>query len=128
VLVERMMPYVTVFSGRAQVNVLDAEPLVLAALPGVTPESLQAMLEARALPQVDRKSLPSLLGATQGLANTESGKAVRIGVVIDFDNGRRSGADAVILLPDDRSDPYRVLSWRYAYDGVTDQPVDFGRR
>jgi general secretion pathway protein K len=51
-----------------------------------------------------------------------------VGVRVAFDNGRRSAAEAVILLPDDGPVPYRVLSWRNAFDGTTDQPLDFGRR
>ena len=41
VLIERMLPFVTVFSGKAQVDVIDAAPQVIAALPGMTPEIVQ---------------------------------------------------------------------------------------
>jgi general secretion pathway protein K len=40
-------------------------------------------------------------------------------VVIDFDSGRRSAAEVVILLLDEGDEPYRVLSWRNASDGST---------
>jgi general secretion pathway protein K len=40
-------------------------------------------------------------------------------VVIDFDSGRRSAAEVVILLLDEGEEPYRVLSWRNAADGST---------
>ncbi len=129
VLVERMLPFVTVFSGKAQVDVLDAAPQVVAALPGMTPETLQAILAAREHGQLDRTNLPGLLSGTgSSLATAEGSKAVRVGVRIDFENGRQAGAEAVILLPDDGPDPYRVLSWRNAFDGATDQPMDFGKR
>ena len=45
VMIERMLPFVTVFSN-APVNVLDAAPQVMAALPGMTPENLQELLVA----------------------------------------------------------------------------------
>src|SRR5262249_38515592 len=105
VLLERVMPYVTVLRGRAQINVVDAAPQVIAALPGVTPESLQTVLAARAAGLLDKTTLPSVLGSAQGLATSDAGKSVRVGVRVDFDNGRRSGGEVVILLPDDGTEP-----------------------
>jgi general secretion pathway protein K len=129
VLVERMLRYVTIYSGKAQVDVIDAAPQVIAALPNMTPEALQAVLAARAAGTLDRASLAGLLaGAGEGAAGADTGNSFRVGVRVDFDNGRRSAAEAVILLPDDGPLPYRVLSWRNAFDGATDQPLDFGRR
>jgi general secretion pathway protein K len=129
VLIGRMLPFVTVFSGKAQVDVIDAPPQVIAALPGMTPEIVNAIVAARDAGLLDRKSLPALLGGVgQGAAATDAGKSFRVGVRVAFDNGRRSAAEAVILLPDDGPVPYRVLSWRNAFDGTTDQPLDFGRR
>ena len=46
-VVERVLPFVTVYSGRPQVNVMAASPKVLAALPGVTLEGLNAILALR---------------------------------------------------------------------------------
>jgi general secretion pathway protein K len=129
VLIERMLPFVTVFNRQAQVDVIDAAPQVIAALPGMTPEIVQAIVAARDAGTLDRKSLPDLLaGVGQGAASADAGKAFRVGVRVAFDNGRRSAAEAVIVLPDDGPVPYRVLSWRNAFDGTTDQPLDFGRR
>jgi general secretion pathway protein K len=130
VLIERMLPFVTVFSGKAQVDVIDAAPQVIAALPGMTPEIVNAIVTARDAGTLDRKSLPNLLGgAGQGAASSaDAGRSFRVGVRVAFDNGRRSAAEAVIVLPDDGPVPYRVLSWRNAFDGTTDQPLDFGRR
>ena len=129
VLIGRMLPFVTVFSGKAQVDVIDAAPQVIAALPGMTPEIVNAIVAARDAGLLDRKSLPDLLGGVgQGAAAADAGKTFRVGVRVAFDNGRRSAAEAVILLPDDGPVPYRVLSWRNAFDGTTDQPLDFGGR
>ncbi len=129
VLIERMLPFVTVFNRQAQVDVIDAAPQVIAALPGMTPEIVQAIVAARDAGTLDRTSLPDLMrGVGQGAASTDAGRAFRVGVRVAFDNGRRSAAEAVIVLPDDGPVPYRVLSWRNAFDGTTDQPLDFGRR
>ena len=129
VLIERMLPFVTVFNRQAQVDVIDAAPQVIAALPGMTPEIVNAIVTARDAGALDRTALLALLaGVGQGAASADAGKAFRIGVRVAFDNGRRSAAEAVIVLPDDGPVPYRVLSWRNAFDGTTDQPLDFGRR
>jgi general secretion pathway protein K len=129
VLIERMLPFVTVFNSQAQVDVIDAAPQVIAALPGMTPEIVHAIVAARDAGALDRKSLPGFLaGVGQGAAAADAGKSFRVGVRVAFDNGRRSAAEAVIVVPDDGPVPYRVLSWRNAFDGTTDQPLDFGRR
>jgi general secretion pathway protein K len=46
-------------------------------------------------------------------------KAYRMTVIIEFDGGRRSAAEVVILLLEEGDEPYRVLSWRNAADGGT---------
>jgi general secretion pathway protein K len=130
-LIGQALRYVTVYNGKPTVDVIDAAPQVIAALPGMTPQTLQGILAARASGSLDRNSLPGLLGngnSGEGAAGVDPGKSFRVGVRIDFDNGRRSAAEAVILLPDDGPVPYRVLSWRTAFDGATDQPLDFGGR
>jgi general secretion pathway protein K len=112
-VVERMLPYVTVFSNMASINIADAAPQVVAALPGMTPERLQAVLVQRN----DPGALPALAGGEA--ATLAASRAYRITVTVDFDNGRRSLAEAVILLLDEGDEPYRVLSWRNAADGST---------
>jgi general secretion pathway protein K len=116
-IIERMLPFVTVFSNLASINVLDAAPQVLAALPNMTPENLQSVLAQRGDPSLDPQSL---LGMAGGEGATLSGsKAFRITVDADLPDGRRSGAEVVILLLEGSDDPYRVLSWRNASDGST---------
>ncbi|HLH87365.1 MAG TPA: type II secretion system protein GspK [Xanthobacteraceae bacterium] len=116
-LVERALPYVTVFSGIPQVNVLAAPPLVLAALPGITPEQVNALLEARrSVP--DPKAVLASLEGVRANATVEVGRSMRVSVVVRFDDGSRSGADIVMLLTDDDQEPYRILSWRDDFDQI----------
>jgi general secretion pathway protein K len=114
--VERVMPYITVYSGVPQANIFDASPFVLAALPGVSRQQVNAVLAARDLPDADGRTLLALLGDAQGNATAEPGNAVRVTVTIQFDGGMRTSADIVILLGDDANEPYRVLSWRDDFD------------
>lgn len=115
-LIERMLPFVTVFSNLASINIVDAAPQVVAALPAMTPENLQAVLAQRGDPQLDPQSLIGLGGEGATLAGS---KAYRITVAVEFGPARRSEADVVILLIERGEEPYRVLSWRNASDGST---------
>jgi general secretion pathway protein K len=116
-VVQRMLPFVTAFSNMASVNILDAAPQVVAALPGMTPERLQQVLSQRGDPRLDPRSLVALIGG-EG-ATLAASAAYRVTVNIDFDSGRRAATEAVILLLDEGDEPYRVLSWRNASDGAT---------
>jgi general secretion pathway protein K len=116
-IVERMLPFVTVFSNVAQINVLDAAPQVLAALPNITPESLQSVLTQRSDPALDPRSLVGMAG---GEGATLSGsRAYRIAIEAELADGRRSAAEVVILLLESGDEPFRVLSWRNGSDGST---------
>jgi general secretion pathway protein K len=106
-LIERMMPFVTVFSSQSSVNVSDAAPEVLAALPGMTPEKMQAVLKAREDPSTDSKALNSQFGG-----DAKPPKAFRLSAGIRSEQGNQAQAEIVILLLKDGDDPYRVLSWR----------------
>jgi general secretion pathway protein K len=117
-VVERAMPYVTVFNGLAQVNALDAAPMVLAALPGVTPEQVNAVLAARRSSGADGQAVLEALGQARGAASLDVSRAIRVSVRVQFDSGTRAGAEIVILLEDDAPEPYRVLSWRDDFDQI----------
>ena len=104
-LAERAMPFVTVYSGRSDINIRDAAPEVIAALPGMTPEKLNAALNNREL-IADQSSVTSQAGVT-----TEGSKAMRVTVRMAFDSGRTITSAAVILV-DGHDEPYRVLSWQ----------------
>jgi general secretion pathway protein K len=114
-VVEHMLPFVTVFSNAASINILDAAPQVVAALPGMTPVNLQEVLSARGDLALDPHSLLALAGG-EG-ATLAGSKAYRLTIASEADSGRRSTAEVVILLLEGGQEPYRVLSWRNASDG-----------
>jgi general secretion pathway protein K len=114
-LVERALPFVTVFSGAAGVDVTTAPPEVIAALPGMTPLTLrQFLLDRAALPN-DPAAIAAALGAAKSNATTQKSKAYRILIRVRFPGGRESISEVVIGLRSEE-DPYRVLSWQ---DDVT---------
>jgi general secretion pathway protein K len=118
-VIERMLPFVTVFSNLATINILDAAPQVLAALPGMTPENLQAFLTQRGDPTIRPDSLLGMAGGGAALAPSN---AYRVTIAAESGSGRRSAAEVVILLLDGADEPYRVLSWRNASDGSVAPP------
>lgn len=108
-VVERLLPYITVYSGRSEINIHDAGPVVIAALPGMTPERLGAVLSDREL--LLEQSSSASFAAARAETTLESSKAVRVTVRMAFDSGRAIMSEAVILV-DGNAKPYRVLSWR----------------
>jgi len=83
-LVERALPHLTVFSGRPEINVRDAAPEVIAALPGLSP--IDRILAQRMMAgEVGEGALGgrALRGTT-----TEGSDAVRVTVRVDFGSGR----------------------------------------
>lgn len=114
-LVEQMLPYLTVFSNLASINIIDAAPQVVAAIPGMTPENLQSVLSQRDDPTVDPRSLLAVNGGAD--ATISGSKAYRMTVGVESGGGARSAAEVVVLLLDSGEEPYRVLSWRNASDG-----------
>ena len=145
-VVERVLPFVTVFSGRADVDVSSADPTVLSALPEMTPQILGAVLNARVSDPGDGRALLELLGPAKSHATAEASKAFRASIAVDFDNGRRVHAEVVFRLKDQGDDdqggkdqggkdqgkdqggkdqdakdqdaePYELLYWRDDFDG-----------
>jgi general secretion pathway protein K len=99
-VVERVLPYVTVFSGRAEVDVFTADPTVLSAFPEMTAKILGGILSARASDPGDGKALLELLGPAKARATADKSKVFRASVSVEFDNGRRVHAEVVFRLKD----------------------------
>ena len=124
-LIRRALPFVTVYSGRADINVFDAPPELIAALPDMTPARLATFLNQRDTVSRDKDSLSRLLGPDQPGATAEGSNAFRVKINIAFQNGWRTSSEAVIFL-DAADEPFQVLSWRNDVD--TDQPQIATRR
>jgi general secretion pathway protein K len=108
-MVERALNYVTVYSGKPDVDLLRAAPEVVAALPGMTPGKLNAFLDQREL-SADPQLAVRALSIPQSAAGKGSG-AIRVTTQITFDKGSRVENEAVILVGGNE-DSFRVLSWR----------------
>ncbi|ABE61618.1 putative general secretory pathway protein K [Nitrobacter hamburgensis X14] len=113
-LVERALPFVTVFNGTAGVDVLTAPPEVIAALPGMTPLILKDFLNTRETLPNDPAAITAALGAagTKAAAMQKS-KAYRILIRLRFPDRHETASEVVISLRG-KEDPYQVLSWQSA--------------
>jgi general secretion pathway protein K len=154
-MIERVLPYVTVFSKSADVDVLLAPPEVVAALPGMTPEVLNDFLKQRPSLPRDQKAIAAALGPAAKAAGTlPDAKAFRVLTTIRFDNGRRTSTEAVILLGSaegknknsaqgqgstntntntnttdkDNKEPYKILSWQDETETGTRPPRQASRQ
>ena len=83
---------------------------MLSALPGITPERLQILLSQRQGASQD--VLKAQLGMAAQYVTVQPGKSNRITAVVRFDTKRRLRSEAVVLLPDNDTEPFRMLSWR----------------
>jgi general secretion pathway protein K len=120
-LVDRALLFVTVFSGQPKINALVAPPEVIAALPGMTPSSLQEFLRTRSTLPRDNGAIATALGPAQAGATIDKNDVYRIQIAIKFGNGRRTTSDVVIELGGEE-EPYRVLSWRDEVKTATARP------
>lgn len=112
--IEQALKYLTVYSGRSEVNLIGAPAEVLAALPGVSPALLQFLQAQRdAAPQ---DVLKAQLGIAANYVTTQPSATDRINVDVQLWSGFRQRTVAVVLLLDKDTAPYRVLSWRDTED------------
>lgn len=109
-LVDKVLPYLTVYSGQPQVNVLSAPAQVLAAVPGLTPERLQSLLSLRVGTPQD--VVNAQLGIAANYVTMSASSADRVEVDVRFTSGNQYHSAADILVVDGDTEPYRVLSWR----------------
>jgi general secretion pathway protein K len=110
-----------VYSGIAEVNVLDAAPEVIAALPGMTPARLEAFLSQReSLPPDNPEFVLGALGGRQVGATVAGSEAYRIRMRVTLPDGRQSRPEGIIgILGPGEKDAYRVYAWRDEIDPTT---------
>jgi general secretion pathway protein K len=116
-LVERALPFVTVYSGIPRINILEAAPTVIAALPEMDSNRLSAVLAKRSALPEDARSLLPMLGKAATFVTDQSSNALRVNVGVTFDNGYHTNSEVVILAFDEGDEPYSVLTWRDDIDG-----------
>ena len=104
-LVDRALPFVTVFNGSSGVDTAIAAPEVIAALPDKGSDKPKDALSIDSL-DADNAAPPAAPDAT-----VAKSPCYRVEATVNFNDGRRAASEAVIALGD-KVEPYRVLSWQ----------------
>jgi general secretion pathway protein K len=111
-LVDRALPFVTVFNGASSIDPEIAAPQVIAATqPDKTPADPNGALGERPPSPNDGAVTAASPDAAQGNATIAKSLSYRIETTINFIDGRRTASEVVIAIGD-KEDPYRVLSWQ----------------
>ena len=121
-LMERALPFVTVFNGTSDVDKTIAAPEVLVALSKGKPEGPNDGLGAQP-PQANGPPANGDASASAGGdGTTAKSPCYRIEATVTFKSGRRTVSEVVIALGD-ASEPYRVLSWQNDVEPRTSIPL-----
>jgi general secretion pathway protein K len=114
-LTARALPFVTVF-GAAKIDPFIADPVVLAALPGMTPQLASSFAKARNGPRPNAGALAQMAGPVKDLVGVDPSDYVRAEIVATLKD-RRLRAEVVLKITDTSPSPYEVLFWRDDFDG-----------
>ncbi|MDB5652227.1 MAG: putative ral secretion pathway protein GspK, partial [Hyphomicrobiales bacterium] len=110
-LVSVLKPYLTVFSGRAQIDPRLAPDEVLAALPEMSEARLRNLLDLRRANSQDANAWQREAGPAAGLLSLDPGNAARIRIDVTLASGFRKTSEVVATHFQDDREPYRILSW-----------------
>jgi general secretion pathway protein K len=116
-VLEKILPFVTIYNGRAEIDALNAAPEVIAALPGVSTASISGVLSQRALDPSNTAAILEILGPARNRVSVDGRQATRIFTAVSLENGHRIQAEAVIILLEVGDEPYKVLYWGDDFDG-----------
>jgi general secretion pathway protein K len=105
-LVDRALPFVTVFNGTSGIDHTIAAPEVLAALPKTSDKK-----DSFGAPSAQPNDAPGAADKPTSDATTAKSVCYRIEATINFSNGRSTRSEVVIALGD-KTEPYHVLSWQ----------------
>jgi len=119
-LVDRALPFVTVFNGSSDVDDTIAAPEVVAAFNKRSGTSSDLFGGGMASTSGSFDADPS--APTKSNAPKTKSPCYRVETTINFANGRRSASEVVIVLGDKRV-PYRVLSWQDDVEPQETRPV-----
>jgi general secretion pathway protein K len=103
-------PYVSVASGLDRINPMQADPPVLRAVPGMTEERVQAILEQRKKPGMDASTLISNLPALEDYVTDEAALAVRFDGRVELARNIERRYEAIVSVVVGDREPYRILA------------------
>lgn len=105
-----IIPLTTVF-GDDKVNGMTASADVIAALPGISPAQVEALLEARRHPPIADAQFQQILGQAQVYLKLKARPVALVELTAQLLDGYTIAVRAVIVLVPHDKQPYRVLAW-----------------
>jgi general secretion pathway protein K len=106
----KLRPYLTVFSGSAGVDPLNASPVALRAIPYLSDSDLDRIMKARR-DGADRREIIDQVPDAEEFLLAESSGVYRVTVQARLSNGYSEAVEAVIISPDEDSADFRVVAW-----------------
>jgi general secretion pathway protein K len=103
-------PLTTVFGGET-INPLTAPRGVIAALPGVDKDQVEAFVRARRSSPADVDRLSRMVGAAQQYLAARPPRVASVELMAELVDGYAAAARSVIVVLPQDSQPYRVLVW-----------------
>jgi general secretion pathway protein K len=110
-LVERALPFVTVFNGSSAIDDSIAAPEVIAAMRASSPDANKDAFGDSSLSLDSQPASANASAPPANAAQAAKSPCYRIETTIVFSTGRRTSSEVVISLGD-KTEPYHVLSWQ----------------
>jgi general secretion pathway protein K len=107
---DRLRPFVTVYTGRGTIDPLSASETVLLAIPGMNRGLVQTILRARRQ-GLGRLQIAALVGQASEFLSTADSTVYRVGVQVRLRNGFTDAVEAVIVAQPEDGSGYRVAAW-----------------
>jgi general secretion pathway protein K len=114
-LAKQALGFVTIF-GSGKIDPFVAEPVVLAALPGMSAAVVNGLVAARVGSRPDAAALARIAGAAKEFVSAAPNDNLRAEIFATV-GMRRVRAEVVLKIDDSVSSPYEILYWRDDFDG-----------
>jgi general secretion pathway protein K len=113
-LAQRALSYLTIYGGK--LDPFAADPVVLAAVPGLTAAAARTFAALGSRPTRDAGALARIAGSARDYLSADPGNYVRAEIVASVGE-RRVRAEIVLKIPEAGPSPYEIMSWRDDFDG-----------
>jgi len=114
-LAQRALGFVTIF-GTGKIDPFVADPLVLAAVPGMTASVANSFSAFQSSPKPNASTLARMAGPFKDYITADPNDHVRAEIVASV-GARRIRAEVVLKIAESGASPYEIVYWRDDFDG-----------
>lgn len=113
-MLDVLLPHLTVYTRDGKINPMLASDTVLRALPGLSRQAADQLVQQRRLGTLTPAEIAALLSEAAAYISSDTGPAIRIEVEISGASRNAIGSASTIVLPNlDPELPFRTLTWRF---------------